>query len=486
MNTKKLNIAQGEDETRVVQAIDRTACFAPPFTMGAGDRAKSEAHTAKLRAAFDAAIGGLQVIPSLLGSDFVERGFIGYGRLQQLSQDAVMRLMIQTRTDEMVRRWITIKCEDTERGERLDREIERLGIRAKLQQAVMLMGFMGGAYLYVDTGTEKPEEPLDWSAHSAEFGEGVTFRVVDPFFTAPQAFNATNPLAEDFYKPSVILVMGKPVLRSRLIRLVENEPVQMLLPSYNFLGIPQAQLLEDYVRDFRDNREAANRLLKKFSSSTLKMNLSQWLYSSGARSQVERRIANFIRWRNNDGVAVLDKDSEDFAQINTPLAGVDALLSQSLQFVVAVNRTNVVKTLGLSPAGFNTGDSDIKTHNDLIAGLQEKVLREPIQRILQALTLAIWGDAEPVAFDFNALNEDDERTVAETQKIRADVIAVYADRGIITPEEGREAVRQMEQGDLAGVITGDLPDDPASAGGENPFSTLERHDDDADKSGEVL
>jgi hypothetical protein len=215
------------------------------------------------------------------------------------------------------------------------------------------------------------------------------------------------------------------------------------------------------------------------------MNLSQWLYSSGARSQVERRIANFIRWRNNDGVAVLDKDSEDFAQINTPLAGVDALLSQSLQFVVAVNRTNVVKTLGLSPAGFNTGDSDIKTHNDLIAGLQEKVLREPIQRILQALTLAIWGDAEPVAFDFNALNEDDERTVAETQKIRADVIAVYADRGIITPEEGREAVRQMEQGDLAGVITGDLPDDPASAG-ENPFNALERHDDDADKSGEVL
>lgn len=486
MNTKKLNIAAGSDEDQVVKAVGSLAQYAPPFTMGAGDRAKSEAHTAKLRAAFDAAIGGLQVIPSMLGSDYVLRGFIGYGRCQQLAQDSVMRLMIHTRTDEMVRRWIKLKCEDADRAERLNREIERLHIRAKLQQAVALMGFMGGAYLYVDTGTKKPEDPLDWSAHGSEWGDGVTFRVIDPFFTAAQGFNATDPLADDFYKPSVILVMGKPVHRSRLIRLVENEVPQMLLPSYNFLGIPQSQLLEDYVRDFRDNREAANRLLKKFSSSTLKMNLSQWLYSSGARSQVERRIANFIRWRNNDGVAVLDKDSEDFVQINTPLAGVDALLSQSLQFVVAVNRTNVVKTLGLSPAGFNTGDSDIKTHNDMIAGLQEKVLREPIQRILQALTLAIWGDAEPVAFDFNALNEDDERTVAETQKIRADVIAVYADRGIITPEEGREAVRQMEQGDLAGVITGDLPDDPASAGGENPFNALERHDDDAGKSGEVL
>ncbi len=485
MNSKKLSIAPGEDETQVVQAVDRTACFAPPFTMGAGDRAKSEAHTKKLRAAFDAAIGGLQVIPSLLGSDFVERGFIGYGRLQQLAQDSVMRLMIHTRTDEMVRRWIEIKAEDADRAERLNREVERLHIRGKLQQAVALMGFMGGAYIYVDTGTEKPEEPLDWSAHSAEFGEGVTFRVVDPFFTAAQAFNATNPLAEDFYKPSVILVMGKPVHRSRLLRIVENEPVQMLLPSYNFLGIPQSQLLEDYVRDFRDNREASNRLLKKFSSSTLKMNLSQWLYSSGARSQVERRIANFIRWRNNDGVAVLDKDSEDFAQINTPLSGVDAMVSQSLQFAVAINGTNVVKTLGLSPAGFNTGDSDIKTHNDLIAGLQEKVLREPIRRILQALTLAIWGDAEPTDFEFCPLNEEDQRTTAETQKMRADTIAVYADRGIVTTEEARQAVRQMDQGDLAGVVTGDLPDDPAAAG-ENPFNALERHDDDADKSGEVL
>jgi hypothetical protein len=210
-------------------------------------------------------------------------------------------------------------------------------------------------------------------------------------------------------------------------------------------------------------------MLKKYSSSFLKANLKAMLYGKvrGAMAEVQRRINTFVQWRNNDGVSVIDKESEDFAQVNTPIAGLDALLSQSLQFCVAVNRTNVVKTLGLSPAGFNTGDSDIKTHNDMISGLQESVLRGPLDTIFKAINLHLFGDASPVDFAFKPLNEEDERSMAETEKIKVDTYVSMIDTGMISPEEARRAIAQTGPA----AITAVLSEDPAP-GGEDPFAGL--------------
>ena len=153
--------------------------------------------------------------------------------------------------------------------------------------------------------------------------------------------------------------------------------------------------------------------------------------------------------------------------MNTPITGLDALLSQSLQFCVAVNRTNVVKTLGLSPAGFNTGDSDIKTHNDLIGGLQEQVLREPLSILFRAINLHLYGDAAPVDFTFKPLNEQDERSVAETEKIKIDGYTAMIDTGVISPEEARRAISQAGPSALASILS-----ETTAPGADDPFSDL--------------
>ena len=456
--------------SEAVEVTDSRTYWKPCQTLGAGAEHAAE-HTAKLTALMDSAVGSLQFLPQM--TEPVIRTFAGYGRLQALSQDAIIRMMILTRTDEMLRRWIEIKDDDADRVQQITDWIEQHQVRATLQKAVATMGFFGGAYLFVDTGeTKNRHDPLNWSDKSGELkpGNDLGFRVIHPLFTTPQTFNAVDPLAADFYKPSVFLVMGKPVHRSRLIRFCENEVAEILKPSYNFLGIPQAQLLEDYVNDFRSNREAVNRLLKKFSSSFLKTNLKNFLYSRGSRAEVDRRIEHFVRWRNNDGVSLIDKDTEDFAQTNTPISGLDALLSQSLQFIVAVNRTNVVKTLGISPAGFNTGDSDIKVHNDLIAALQEKVLREPITQVLKAICLHLFGDAKAPSFSFRPLNEEDARAVADTEKVRADTRAVYLDHGVISPDEARMALAQDEGSSLSDIAA--EGDAPGMEGSDDPFAAL--------------
>lgn len=456
----------------------------PARTLGANTD-----HWKELDGALDSAFSGT-IMPSFefsLLSGFTT--FVGYGVLQQLSQDALIRLCIQTRTDEMLRSWIDIRCDDEKRKQALEKAIVDYRIKETLSQTLTLMGLMGGAYIYIDTGTEKPVDILNKTSKSAEIkpDRKLGFRVIDPIFTTPQAFNAVNPLADDFYKPSVFFVQNQPVHRSRLIRFVENEVPDLLKPSYNFLGIPQSQLLSDYVTHFRKNREQVNRLLQKFSTSIVKGDLKQQLYNGKSQKVLSDRVKMFAKYRNNDGVALLDKETEDFVQVNTPLPGVTDIVRQSLEFVVSVNQSGVVKTLGYSPAGFSaTGESDIKLQADLIATRQEKILREPIAEILKLLQLKLFGEIDPeLTFDFNPLDEDDERTTAEVEKLKADTSAIYLDRGVISEDEVRGALATDDQspyGDLQGEAPG-KPDVPfADMFNDNP---LDDANEKSDQSGQA-
>ena len=329
------------------------------------------------------------------------------------------------------------------------------------------MGLMGGAFIFIDTGEDDTVDILNKTSKSGEIKRSLRFQVIDPIFTTPQGFNASDPLAEDFYKPSVFFIMGKTVHRSRLIRFVENEVPDLLKPSYNFFGIPQSQLLSDYVTHFRKNREEVNTLLHKFSTSFIKTNLKTQLFQGQSWGPVSDRVKFFAKYRDNQGVGLLDKEAEDFVQVNTPITGLTDIVRQSLEFVVSVNQSGVVKTLGYTPNGFSSGESDVKLQADLIATRQEKILRKPIEEILKLLQLHLFGDIDQtLTFEFNPLDEDDERTAAEVGKLKADTAAVYLDRGVVTEDEVREALR-TDEAQPYGALNGDAPGAP-----EDPFGQM--------------
>lgn len=451
----------------VVHAIPQSEKDIRALLMPARSLAGNVKHYKELDGAMDAAFSGgiMPVFEQSVISSFTS--FVGYGALQQLSQDALIRLCIQTRTDEMLRAWIDIKCDDAERKEQIEAEIARIGLRDTLSTALTTMGLMGGAFIFIDTGEDDTVDILNKTSKSGEIKRSLRFQVIDPIFTTPQGFNASDPLAEDFYKPSVFFIMGKTVHRSRLIRFVENEVPDLLKPSYNFFGIPQSQLLSDYVTHFRKNREEVNTLLHKFSTSFIKTNLKTQLFQGQSWGPVSDRVKFFAKYRDNQGVGLLDKEAEDFVQVNTPITGLTDIVRQSLEFVVSVNQSGVVKTLGYTPNGFSSGESDVKLQADLIATRQEKILRKPIEEILKLLQLHLFGDIDQtLTFEFNPLDEDDEHTAAEVGKLKADTAAVYLDRGVVTEDEVREALR-TDEAQPYGALNGDAPGAP-----EDPFGQM--------------
>lgn len=450
--------------------------YGPPATLGAPneDAVIAMDHAMEDRGVYTLLQHGFE-----LGMYGACSNFLGYGALQNIAQNGLIRACIDTVADDMTRNWIELQQEgedDSEDGEaqerleRLEKAVKRLDLQKVMHRAAAMTGYYGGCLLYLDTGASGPQLklPLSLEPWSMEAKPGFlrAVRVVDPVNCFPGLYNSTDPLKEDYYIPQTWWVLGQEVHASRLIRVYANEPPLLFRPSYNFLGIPKAQILWDYVLHFQANRDSVNRLMSKFSQLVFKTSMTDIL-TGGANdlSGLMARLQIMSQNRSNDGVIAVDKDAEDIVKVETPMSGVTDVVRQSLEIVAALNRTPAVKLLGISPSGFNaTGESDIRNYYDHILSQQEAVLRPALQRILDVLQVSLFGEVDrKLGFSFCSLSEDDENAKAMTQQTRINNLMALLDRDVISPEEARQVLISDPDSGLDGLD----PELPEEAEGDD-------------------
>ena len=379
---------------------------------------------------------------------FTDSTFLGYGTLANLSQNSLIRAGVEMRADEMTRRWgeVTrkgtddaVKEDDTKVAE-ITQEMERYKIADIFRSASCLNGYLGGCLLFIDTGADKNDlvNPLILDASTFVPGSLKGFRIIEPYLVTPGGYNSVDPMADDFFKPSTWYVQGIPVHSSRLIYFAENKLTSLLKPSYNFFGLPLAQKVLDAVAHYTQNRESAGRLLQKYSLTVLKTNLENVL-AGGFDTDLKHRIEYFVQHRNNDGCTAIDKEQEDIVIQTTTLGGVVDIVRQSMEYVASMFNEPMVKLWGLSPAGFSSGDLELKNHYDNIKSQQEKMFSEQIKRVIDVIQQDLYGEIdEGIVFTFAPLSEEDEKVVAETNKIQADTDIELIEAGVITPAEARQ------------------------------------------------
>ena len=440
--------------------------FAPPVTLGVSEKERLAQDEALSDAGFYGAIHrSLQQHGYELGQ-YPVTSFVGYGALQQIAQNGMIRACVQTVADDITREWITITGDDAEAVEEIQTlQEKKYHLRTLFHEAATLTGYMGGAFIYVDTGTENPELPLRYSNESAELQPGTKLRfvVVDPVNVSPGDYNAIDPLKSDYLKPRYFWVLGTKVHESRLLRLFDNPPPTLLRPAYNFLGIPQAQILWDYVMHWNQCRVYTADLVRKVSLLVFQTSTDDIFNSPNGVRLFDIRMKALQRYRDNNAVFVCDKEGESVMNVQTSIAGCTDVVRQSLEMIASINRTPAVKLLGISPSGFNaTGESDIRNYYDYIRSKQE-LRREAINTCLEAIELVEMGSINSnISFDFNELSKEDEASAAMTAQTRAGALATLAQVQAISAEEMREAVKKepaMHLGFLSDEVPEGEPED---------------------------
>ena len=460
------------------------ARYSLPVTMGAPESVREQ-----LNLAFDN-VGGFAQIQSSLVQHLSDLGqmpmasFLGYGALQNLAQEPLIRACVQTVADDLTRKWIEIvggEEADAERVTKLDQLQKRYHLQTVFHDAAVMVGLYGGAFIFIDTGAAQEDltYPLVINEDGWELRQAkrIAFRVVDPVNVTPCDYNCDNPLVGDYMQPRHWWVLGQKVHHSRLLALVENEPPTLLKPSYNFLGIPRAQLLADYVAHFKEARNHVIDLAKKISLLVFKTDTDQVFATPDGARMFDIKTSVLQRYRDNNSIAVCDKEREDIANVQTTIAGATDIVRQQLELVAAINRTPAVKILAISPSGFNaTGESDLKNYYDHVRSQQE-LYRDALIKCLHAIELKHFNNIDAtIDFEFVELAEDNASAKATNANMFAQTLVNLIQNQVISPEEARQAVSNDPDIGLD-FLDGLPPDGPSTqmlggAEGEDPVAAV--------------
>jgi phage-related protein (TIGR01555 family) len=433
-----------------------------------------------------ATIGACSGFNQLSGIDF-----IGYAALSLLSQHPLIRAMVETLADEMTRKWIRFggrgeEESDAKRAAALDDATKKYQLKEHFKSAMATTGYMGGAMLFIDMGDDsdtdagRAELTTQLTLDSAKIPKGKFkgFRLIEPINCYPAPYNASNPLKKGYYRPDAWMIQGRTVHASRLLRFAQNEVPILLRPSYNFFGVPLAQMALDYVDRFDTVRIAVAKLVRRFSTSIIKTDMSQMLNGGGYEDAASLK-ARAMLWSimgSNDGLFTIDMEGEDFVQVNTPLSGLGDIVSQQLELLAAISRTPAVKLLGISPKGFNaTGEYDESNWYDHVASQQSAVFAQPLDVAVKVIQLSEFGQIDPdLTHAFLPLHELSEVEKATNRKSNADTAAAYIDRGVISVEEERARLAKDPDSGYESLDVDDLPERPAAPGEGDPDDTEEK------------
>ena len=414
----------------------------------------------------DSAMGGALSWAGTFANQVFAEGleFLGYPYLAELAQRPEYRVITETIATEMTRKWIKFQAvgeeDKTEKIKAIEDEFTRLGVKDAIRKALEIDGFFGRAHLYLDTGSTDDRDELRLpigngqnAMSKAKVGVGSLkrLRVIEPVWTYPSSYNATDPLKPDWYKPSSWFVQGKEVHSTRLLTFIGREVPDLLKPAYSFGGLAMSQMAKPYVDNWLRVRQSVSDLISTFSTSGIKTDLAQMLSAGG--EQLFKRLVLFNSNRDNQGLLVLDKDTEEYFNVSTPLGTLDQLQAQAQEHMASVSRIPLVKLLGISPAGLNaSSEGEIETFDDTINAGQEAQIRPNLTRLSHFVQLSLWGQIDPaITFTFVPLSDLTPKEKAEVQKIEAETDEIRINSSVLDPAEVRKRVANEPDSPYPGI-----------------------------------
>ena len=380
-------------------------------------------------------------------------GFIGYPILTIMAQSGDYRNVPETNALEMTREWGKVKVKgdgrdvDSDKVQLITEEIERLDVRNLMRKHIENEGIFGMSHLLVKIKDQDDKTDLPLIYDNVKKGSLEGFILIEPIHSTPAAFNASNPLAFDFYKVNNWFVQGVNVHQDRLLTLVMRPVPDLLKPAYNFGGTSLIQTMRPYVERFQRDTDSISDLISKFSLTALKTDM-QNILSGGddGASQLLYRAQMLGQFRDNLNMLLMDQEGEELVQLNTPLTGLVDLWAKSQELMAMPSHTPLVKLTGITPSGLNaSSDGEIRVYNDWIASLQYAFALPQVMKIIRLIQMSLFGEIDDnIVFEFNSLKQLDDNEQADVNVKKSQAASALIESGVISQEEERTRLSQDE------------------------------------------
>jgi hypothetical protein len=168
------------------------------------------------------------------------------------------------------------------------------------------------------------------------------------------------------------------------------------------------------------------------------------------------------RYQTNEGMSLIDANDEIESSSYTFGGLSDVIIQMSQQIAGAIDMP-VVKLFGMSPAGFSTGETDLRSYNDNIHLAQERDLRRPMEVIAHLAFRSEFGEAPPPEFGFVFASLYGLNAVEKANIASAIVTAVAAAEGTGAFQPSGVLRELKKSSEITGIFTTITDDDIAKA-----------------------
>ena len=242
---------------------------------------------------------------------------------------------------------------------------------------------------------------------------------------------------------------------SRVLRFIGRELPRMEMVAQNYWGASELEHIWDELQKRCATSANIAQLIFQANITTLKMGdmgAHMALGSDQKREKVLQTIFNENRLRTSYGVQLLS--SEDSMETHAyTFGGLSEIYEAFMMDMAGASEIPATKLFGRSPQGMNsTGEADLRNYYDMIAQMQERVLRPALEKLLPVMAISCWGYVpEDLEIVFEPVMTTSPAERAElVQKLSTDVIEAFK-CGLLSQEQALEELRI--RGEDLGVYT---------------------------------
>lgn len=318
------------------------------------------------------------------------------------------------------------------------------------EQAEIWKRVFGGAGVIINTpeSAGKWNEPLDLS--KLKKGDRVDLIVADcwELMGAGKKSNIeTSDLKINWLTDCPFTYYGLPIHKSRVLLFKGKEIPSMYRALGRGFGL---SYYEHIVRSLNKAYKAQNsraELLDDAKTDIVKFQgLKDMSLNPAIEQGVRTRIGLMQRQKNYSGMVALD-GGDEYTQKQISFSNFAEMQADDRIDIASDTRIQLTKLFGMTPAGFNSGDSDRATYEDMVrAEVQIPAIPNliTIYKVLARITL---GEDVDVDIDFNPLTKADGKSVEETKKMKLERIIKMWGYGMVTRAQVASYANENDLGD---------------------------------------
>jgi hypothetical protein len=253
---------------------------------------------------------------------------------------------------------------------------------------------------------------------------------------------------------------GEKIHHSRVLRMVGIDLPYNQRMAENLWGISVYERLYDRMLAFDSATTGAAQLVYKSYLRTYKIeDLRENIAAGGAQLEGTVQYVDFMsKYQSIEGITLMDAKDEFAEHGATAFAGIGEALSKFGEQIAGALQMPLVRLFGQSPAGFSSGDADIRAYYDSIKQQQEKHLRIPLTTIYRCIAKSLGmevGDGFKIEFrSLWQLSDGEKATIAGGVTT---MIVNAKEAGLITLKTAMEELRRS--GNTTGYYSSTISDE---------------------------